>query len=408
MATTRCRACDGATTSVVDLGAQPAGGYPVPGAPVDRKIPLRLGVCLSCGLAQLVDPSPPEADDPDAPSPLSSATMTAHARAFVDDLVVGGLATPQARILSLASHGGHLAPFLAERGLTTTIVEANPYRAARLTDGRTRVIVDDIDGTLRSPGLTPGGFDLLLDSYLLAHVEHPRAALERMAILLAPGGTAVLEFDHVLAKVSGGQWDAIRHGHRSYLALGWLVHELAGLGLAVTDAIPQPVYGGALRVVARAGARPGASVLDVLAREEAAMIDQVAGLVPLAEAIGRARRDVLRYLRRARDAGRRVVGYGAPARAVTFLNALGIGPELLAYVVDRAVAKQGRMIPGVRIPILGLDALSGEAPDEILILTWDLAPEVVASLEEMPALKATRYLIAMPQLQEATAGGAAT
>jgi SAM-dependent methyltransferase len=393
----RCRACDGPLVVAVDLGQQPSEGRFVrAGDPADVRLPLRLGACSSCGLAQLVDPSPPEADEPGAPSPLSSETMSRHARAFVDELAERGLATDSARILTLASHGGHLAPFLAERGLSPTVLEAVPTRAADLTAGGMQVVAAELDGDA-GPGLAPASMDLIVDSYLLAHLPRPRLALQRLVDALAPGGVLVLEFDHLLATVEGGQWDAVRHGHQSYLALGWIADELARAGVAVIDAVPQPVYGGALRVFATAGGTAGSRVSEITARERAAGIDRAQGLDPLREAIERARRDVVGHLSGVQAAGRLVVGYGAPARAITFLNAVGVGPALLPYVVDRSPAKQDRMIPGVRIPIRSPDALAQDSPDEMLILTWDLADEVVRSIRPLVG-DGTRFLVAIPRL----------
>jgi hypothetical protein len=177
---------------------------------------------------------------------------------------------------------------------------------------------------------------------------------------------------------------------------------LAGVGLAILDAVPQRVYGGALRVFARANASTCTTALEVIAREGVARIDRPQGLEPLGAAVERARVEVVRHLAAARAAGRRVIGYGAPARSITFLNALGIGPNLLPFVVDRAPAKQGRSLPGVRIPIRSPDALTDEVPDEVLILTWDLVAEVRAKLATLvPA--ATRFLIAVPGITDVTA-----
>lgn len=397
----RCRACGGPLVLAVDLGEQPSEGRFVRADdPPDPRLPLRLGACSSCGLAQLVDPSPPEADEPGAPSPLSSETMSRHARAFVDDLAERGLATDTARILTLASHGGHLAPFLAERGLAPTVLEAVHTRAANLTASGMRVVAAQLDGNAE-PGLAPASMDLVVDSYLLAHLPRPRVALRRLVDALAPGGVLVLEFDHLLATVEGGQWDAVRHGHQSYLALGWIADELGRAGVAVIDAVPQPVYGGALRVFATVGGTTGSRVSEIRARERAAGIDRAEGLDPLREAIERARREVVGHLTGAQAGGRLVAGYGAPARAITFLNAVGVGPGLLPYVVDRSPAKQDRMIPGVRIPIRSPEALAHDSPDEILILTWDLADEVVRSIRPLVG-DGTRFLVAVPALEEVT------
>jgi len=385
----------------VDLGLQPGvGRFPLPEEPPASALPLRLGICASCGLAQLADSSPPEPDEPDAPSPLSSSTMSAHARGLVDGLIERGLVGPASRTLSVASHGGHLQPFLAERGIGAVALEASPTRAGRLAEDGLEVVQGELDGP-DPPALPSGSFDAVVDSYLLAHLERPRAGLRRLAGLLAPGGVLVLEFDHLLATVEGGQWDSIRHGHRAYLALGWVLPELEAVGLDVLDVEVQPVYGGVLRVLARAAGHAGpvpGQVAAVLARERAAAVDRPAGLAPLGAAVAAARAEVAPHLRAARAAGRRVAGYGAPARGITFLNALGIGPDLLPYVVDRAPSKQGRVMPGVGIPIRSPETLLAERPDEILVLTWDLAPEVRRALD-VPVLASTTFFVAVPRLR---------
>ena len=378
-----CRACGAVVEPVVDLGLQPTSrGFAHPSDPPGERLPLKLGICVGCGLAQLADLSPPEPDEEINPWPFTSTTMAAHARGFVADLVARGLATRSHRILSLASHGGHLEPFLRERDIPTTIGNAG----LSITYSPTEPV------------------DLLIDSYLLAHLEHPRVAIARIAALLAPGGTLVLEFDSLLATVEGGEWDAVGHGHPVYLSLGWLWRELGAVGLVVFDAVPQPVYGGAVRVFARAGGHPEPSVDALLARERSVGIGGSAGLAPLAEAVDRARRVVVPYLAGARVAGRRIAGYGAPARAITFLNALEIGPDLLAFVVDRAAAKQGRTIAGVRIPILAPEALASEQPDDVLILTWNLVAEVRSALAPLVA-SGTRLLVAIPSLADVTVDG---
>jgi hypothetical protein len=375
-----CRACGAVIEPVVDLATQPtASGFPRPSDAPGDTAPLRLGVCRSCGLAQLADPSPVETDDPDAPSPLTSATMAGHARGFVDDLMARGLASSAVRIMSLASHGGHLEPFLRERGASATIV-------------------NDTQSLLAVP---PGAFDLIVDNYRLAHLEHPREALARLRALLAPGGCLVLEFDALLATVEGCQWDAIGHGHPVYLSLRWLKSELEAVGLEIVDAVVQPVYGGAVRVFAFADRSPGPAVEALIAREASAGIGTPAGLAPLAAAVDRSRREVVPHLQAARAAGRRVAGYGAPARAITFLNALRIGPELLPFTVDQSPAKHGRVIPGVEIPVRGVDALTSDPPGEILLLTWNLIDEVRSALR--PMLDAgTRLLVAIPNLRDVT------
>ncbi len=398
-----CRACGAGVVPVVDLGPQPAAGtFPLIGDPPGERLPLRLGVCRSCGLSQLADQSPPERDDPDGPSLFSSSTMVAHARGLAADLVGRGILGGGVRVLTVASHGAHPIQFLRELGLGATILEGSDVRAGRLRAVGEDVLYLQLDGPEAIASPFVGSFDLIVDLYFVGHLERPRLALQRLASLLGPGGTLVLEYTDFAASIRAGQWDTVGHGHLVYLTLEWLVRELEALGLGVVDVAPQPVFGGAMRVIARAGGQPGSSVGAVLELERSAGIGGPDGLVPLAAAVARARREVVPYLREAAAAGKRIVGYGAPGRAITFLNSLEIGPQLLPFVVDRAISKQGRTIPGVGIPILAPEVLAVERPDEVLILTWNLQAEVRAFLAPHVA-RGMRLLVAVPRLADVTA-----
>ncbi len=176
--------------------------------------------------------------------------------------------------------------------------------------------------------------------------------------------------------------------------------ELESHGLGIVDAVPQPVYGGAVRVFARAGAAPERSV-DSAWRWSIRPGSAGPRASLHSPSRSRAQRDLIPRLQATWAAGRRIAGYGAPDRAITFLNALEIGPDLLPFVVDRAVSKHGRLIPGVLIPIFAPEALTADPPNEVLILTWNLVPEIRAALAPLVA-GGTRLLVAIPDLADVT------
>ena len=411
-----CRSCGaGSLLTVLDLGMQPAAGdYPVATdvTPADARWPLRAGVCTTCWLVQLLDPSPDEVDIAGAPAPTSSATISAHAGDLVTELVERDLVRPGARVLECASHGGYLQPFFRAAGIETTVLEPDPERASRLAAGGGQVICERLSSLGRSSTAYgpegAGSWDLVVDHYLLAHVADPEAAIHGLAERLAPGGALVIEFDHILPTLQARQFDAIRHGHHSYLSLTWLAAALTRHGLAAVDARPQAAYGGALRVEARRGPGPrdpARTVASVLVHESAAGLGSAAAYQRFADEVRRARTDAVAYLRSRVVSGARVLAYGAPARATTLLNWYGIGPDLIEFTVDASPIKQGRCIPGVRMPIRSPDELLAARPDDVLILAWDLADEIAAFLR--PVLAAGgRLLVPVPRLTVLGADGA--
>ena len=106
------------------------------------------------------------------------------------------------------------------------------------------------------------------------------------------------------------------------------------------------------------------------------------------------RTELVAHLQQARVAGRKVAAYGAGSKSCTLLGAAGIGPDLLPYTADLSPAKHGRAIPGVRVPIISPDELVARAPEEVVILTWDIAAEVVAQLRSS-GLDAT-FVVPLP------------
>ena len=411
-ATARCISCAaGPLVVFLDLGAQPvAGWFPPLEEPLpDTTWPLRPAVCPACWLVQVADRGPEEVDLPGAPAPTSSASMRAHARALVADLIARVPVGADTVVLEVASHAGYLQPFFAEAGVVTTAVESQPARAARVRADGGRVIEASLarlgvgDGEPR-----PGTVDLLVDHYLLAHLEDPDAALGGIARLLAPGGTAVLEFDHLLPTILGRQFDAFRHGHRSYLSLTWLERAVRRHGLVVTEAVEQPVYGGALRVFLRRSAGPDAapstSVARVLAAERAAGLDGLDAYRAFATAVEAARAAARQELAASVAAGRPMLGYGAPARAVTLLNYWAVDGTTLPLTADASPAKQGRAVPGVRIPIVAPGELAARRPSDVLVLAWDLAVEIVRQIESGGGWGA-RYWVPIPALRRVSEVG---
>jgi len=138
----------------------------------------------------------------------------------------------------------------------------------------------------------------------------------------------------------------------------------------------------------------------ILEQEAAAGLSTERAFRTFAAEVAEARTATVAYLAERASAARRVLAYGAPARAVTLLNYYDLGPDELGFTADASPAKQGRFVPGVRLPITSPEALRAASPDEVLILTWDIAPEIVRQLEGHGSWGA-RYLVPIPRLQEA-------
>lgn len=373
----------------LDLGAQPLANAllrPEDLGEPEPRFPLAVAYCGRCHLVQLTETAPPEALFGEYLYFTSfSDQVLAHARAMADTLIERFALSPTRRVLEIASNDGYLLQFFQARGVPVLGVEpARNVAAAATARGiptLTRFFgpdaVDEIVGDF-------GRAEVIVGNNVLAHVPAINAFLAAVAACLEPDGAAVFEFPYLGDTLARTAFDTVYHEHVFYYSLAAVAGLAARAGLEVFDVELQPVQGASLRVfVQHAGARPVTPAVEQLRHEEV-----VAGLTSAARYRGFSR-DVARLcrvlpqaLRTLRREGRRLAAYGAPAKATVLLNACGIGPDLLEFTVDRSPHKQGRLIPGVRLPIRPVADLVREMPDLALLLPWNLADEIVSQQAE--------------------------
>ena len=405
----RCRHCrDPLVSTFVDLGSSPPSNAYLTAdrlAGPETWYPLRVMVCDNCRLVQTEDYAAAE-EFFDAEyayfSGFSSGWLT-HCERYATEMTGRFGLDADSQVVEVASNDGTLLRLFHERGMRCTGIEptASTASAARglglhvLEEFLTRTSAD----RMVSEGLVA---DLLVANNVVAHVPDIDDFVDACGRLLAPGGVATLEFPHLMRLVAEGQFDTIYHEHFSYLSLTVICRIAESVGLAVLDVEEIPTHGGSLRVFlqrAETGVHhPGVAVSMLLSTEAEAGIDGPDFYAGFQERADRIKDDLLRFLLDARRDGRAVVGYGAAAKGNTLLNYAGVRPDLLRFVVDQNPAKQGRYLPGSRIPIVPEDSLIVARPDHILILPWNLREEVEERLSYVREWGAT-FAVAVPSLR---------
>jgi hypothetical protein len=345
---------------VLDLGEQPACDYfprrDDPGP--DPVYPLRMWLCTTCGLAQLVgDPTTPE--EPRAKEPAALVEQAADA---VGRVAAAGLLSGGATVVEYGSpHGGSWLGLLAERGLT--------------------------------PVTGDGTAAVVLDCFGLMHAADQAAALAERAARVAEGGVLLLQYHALDTIVRQGQWNALRHGHYAYYSATALAAMLAAVGFAPRTAWQFDLYGGTVLLAAgREGDLPAgvtgpdggtrrdgvldAAVGSLLAEDPRAGVRDPAVLGGLQRVARRHAEGLRDWLVAQRSAGTAIIGYGAASRAVALLVEAGVDCSLLPAIVDASPSKQGLRMPGTDIPVVGPGELAAARPEAVLLFLDDLLPEV--------------------------------
>jgi len=298
----------------------------------------------------------------------------------VADLSLG----PDSLVLEVASNDGYLLQHFAAAGVPVLGIEpaANvaAVAVARGIPTETAFFGRRTAIDLARRGRTA---DLIVANNVLAHVPDLDDFVAGLSIVLKPSASLSIEFPHLLKLMEQVQFDTIYHEHFSYFSLLTAEKALARHGLRVVDVEQVPTHGGSLRVwAAHAGAALATSpqVHGVRELEEDAGLHGLAAYAGFGTRVDRCRRGVHDFLQAAKDAGKTTVAYGAAAKGNTLLNYCGVSTADIGYVADRSPEKQGRLLPGSRLPVVAPDRIFDTRPDYVAILPWNLHEEISVQL----------------------------
>jgi SAM-dependent methyltransferase len=348
--------------------------------------PLHALVCQRCWLVQLREyVAPADIFAEYAYFSSYADSWVEHARRYTE-LVCDRFAIARSSlVMEIASNDGYLLQHFVARGVPVLGIEpaANIASVARQRGVRTETRFFGAEAA-RDIASRFGKPDLLLGNNVLAHVPDLNDFVAGMKLLLKTGGILTMEFPHLERLIDGNQFDTIYHEHFSYFSFGTAQRVFAAHGLTLFDVEELPTHGGSLRIY---GCHSGDAQRPVSDRARALRERELArGFETLefysgfGERVKATKRALVQFLIEAKDAGKSIVGYGAPGKGNTLLNYCGIRTDFLDYTVDRNPYKQGKFTPGTHIPICAPERIRETRPDFILILPWNLSAEITRQM----------------------------
>lgn len=408
MTTPACRFCGTPLKHVFcDLGVAPLSNAFLKPEQLNRVepfYPLRVYVCAECFLVQLQQFETPENIFSDYVYFSSySDTWLEHARNYSKKMVTELHLNAKSQVVEVASNDGYLLQYFQEKGIPVLGIEpaANVARAAQERGIPTLVKFFGADAAheLAGKGIAA---DLLIGNNVLAHVPDLNDFVRGLKLLLKKQGVITLEFPHLLRLLQENQFDTIYHEHFSYFSFITAEKVFSRHGFVLFDVEEISTHGGSLRIFARHDdddSKPIENrVIELRSRELATGLDRLDTYAQFAEKVKEAKRKLLDFLIQAKREVKTVVGYGAPAKGNTLLNYCGIGPELVAYTVDRSPHKQGLFLPGTHIPIYHPDKIKETKPDYLLILPWNLKDEIMGQMALIRNWNG-KFVLPIPQIE---------
>lgn len=398
-------------TTVVDLGQAPLSNAFVElanQASPDMRHPLHARVCDKCFLVQVENCVPPtEIFSHYAYFSSYSKSWLAHAKAYAEKMIDRFHLTTDDEVIEIASNDGYMLKNFVAKGIPVLGIEpaANIAETAIEKGVNTRIAFfgEQTARALKAEGHAP---KLIAAKNVMAHVPDINDFVAGLAVLLEGDAVFTVEFPHLLNLLNDVQFDTIYHEHFTYLSLLAVENILENHGLRVFDVEEVPTHGGSLRVFictrnASHAECPG--VNTIRDKERAANLHKLAGYQGFEQKVKKVRDDLLAFLVKAKQHGKRVAAYGAAAKGNTLLNYCGIGTNMVAYVVDLNPVKQNTLLPGSRIPVYPVERLHDDPVDYILILPWNLRTEIIEQLTPLQADHKFQYVTAIPELRVTTA-----
>lgn len=402
-----CRFCNAALTqSFIDLGSTPlANSYVAPDRleKPDASYPLHARVCGACFLVQVDAAVPAEEIFSDyAYFSSYAASWVEHARIYAMAMIERFALNTSSKVVEIASNDGYLLRHFVAAGMKVLGVEpaANVAKAAKELGVATEVAFFGKNTAARLKALGHGA-DLMVANNVLAHVPDINDFVAGFAVLLKPGGVWTIEFPHLMRLIQENQFDTIYHEHYSYYSLGTVERILAAHQLRAFDVETLPTHGGSLRVYVchmTAEHETSENLMDVRACEQDSGMDVLETYRGFGARAGKVKQALLDFLNDAKRRGKKVAAYGAAAKGNTLLNYCGVTADLIEFVVDSNPHKQGRYLPGSRIPIHAPDAIFAAKPDYVLILPWNLADEICKNMAGITAWGG-KFVIPIPMLR---------
>ena len=397
----RCRSCGSSNRApVLDLGMQPlANAYREPDdVSEEARYPLALLRCRACTLVQLTGTIPPKLMF-DTYHYFSSyaSTMVDSMRVLARRLTAERGLTADDLVVEIASNDGYLLKHYMELGIPVLGVEPAQNVAAVAKESGVPTLIKYFTQRLGSELADTGrAASVIHANNVMAHVPEINDFIAGISAALRPDGVAVVETPYLVRFVDDREFDTIYHEHVFYYSLTAVSSLVERHGLTVADVEQIPLHGGSLRLFIQHAGHPSSERVKMLLKSESERgVTTDEYYSDFAKRVEELKTEVIDFIRRLRSVGATIAAYGAAAKGTVLLNHFGLDHDIIDFVVDRSVHKQGLVMPGVGIPILAAEELERRRPDYTLLLAWNFADEILEQQQNYRAAGGT-FIVPVP------------
>ena len=371
----------------------------------ELKYPLKVLFCNSCWLVQTDDTVKVDNifNKNYAYFSSYSSSWLKHVSNYVDKMVYRFNLNSKSQVVEIASNDGYLLQYFKKKNIPCYGIEPTESTANASKEKGIDVIIDFFSKKLANKLIKERGYaDLVIANNVLAHVPDINDFMESFYTILKPQGIITFEFPHLLNLIKLNQFDTIYHEHFSYLSLIAVQNIIEKFKLEIFNIEEISTHGGSLRLYlqnSETGSQKIQSSVNKLIKKEVDFgIKNEETYFNFKNKVNKVKHEFCNFLESVEKNKSKIVAYGAAAKGNTLLNYIGLKKDLIKYVVDSNIHKQGKFLPGNAIEIVNIDVIRIEKPDYILILPWNLEKEIIDSLFFVREWNC-KFVIVIPKLR---------
>lgn len=370
---------------------------------MEKYFPLKIFVCETCWLVQVDELEKAEDIFNNEYTYFSSfsSSWLKHAENYVNYMIDRFGFNQNSLVVEIASNDGYLLQYFKDKNVPVLGVEPTANTAKVAAEKGIDSIVDFFGAKLAAEKLS-GKVNLILGNNVLAHVPDVNDFVKGVKLAMSKNGIATFEFPHLCSLVEHNQFDTIYHEHFSYFSLTAVLSIFDKQELEIFDVQQFNTHGGSLRIFVKhkedSTIKIESSVSDLLTLERKLGVTDKRYYSAFQEKVNNIKYSVYDFLIAQKKNNKKVMAYGAAAKGNTLLNYCGIkGTDLINFVVDASPHKQGKFLPGSRIPVYSESEIKKEKPDFIMIFPWNIKDEIMEQLSYVSEWNC-KFVIAIPQL----------